>query len=1109
VRCDLAALFFRVVVLLLVWVGVVRGAPIPADAFPGIVLDVSLEDGYGTGEVVVLKGEVEDGSKADGQILFRFTPRDGGEPLRAFVSLNGRRFEGYHIFMHDQSGTYDIEVFLGGEGDSSLGFVGIFEGLEVSPGGGTIFLPQDYFLGVVFDEVFATDYETGEEILFAGRIDDLQKTDGQILFNFVAATGQDAEVFVPVNGDRFDGRFLFEHELSGDYSLEIYLGSSQDERLSFIGSFPVIINQGSGAIFLPQDFFTGLVLDQPMPVEFAVERAYAFAGRVDGDIVGLRLDIENIALGTTRFVSIGLDAGRFSLPLRLTADEVGELKFTVVVKLPDGQLLSAGSFSIQGIEPPPAPILELGVLALALLPSGTDSVPLFNVGDAEDALRYRVSGPFELVEAPQVLAAGSNAVVRLRYTGTGGEDGTLEISSADPLRPLQIVALRGLEEMGRATSLRQLRLGDQGDLALDFDMNDYLIILYSGQVDVAAVDEVYGYSLGGGPVSAKVAVGGSSATRRDEVEGQIRRDEKALAARLQGRPRSLGKRTQVDYAVGNRRNFLFPQTGAAAEQIVAATVAAIGTRAVGWVQDDLRPADGNVDTAQIQRILDQFSETDFSATVDLFGTPSDVDGDGKVSFLFTHLVDDAEGIAGFYSASSVLAVEVGGNGNMSDIMFLSPTLEVGFYRPTLVHEFQHLINFNQHVLVRGGDAEESWLNEGLSHLSEDLVAGHATSGNGDNIGNFLRAPESVGLGGDASLDNRKRGAAYLFVRSLVDRMGEAVLLRLVGTGLADRDNVEAATGEIFEEVLAFWATQLYASGLGLFDHAWLNYASPLLQGTDEVRGLPLPVVRQYRTDEAGVQGQIPARGVAFVEVHGSGTQTIPMTADIGGEIAVLALPLPKLFLPRVEVPVDYIPGLHFDSALPGIFVVERNYPVEIVALSDTIESLLVRFVGSDTLEFWPDNNGGRFAPVIRFGNGQAGIYDLEVLTGSGDGFVHFAGGFGPIEVRETGEEITAVVESGPALPMEYRLGTAYPNPFNSSNVMPLVAPGGEDLVELAIYNALGQRVRLLFAGRLVAGTHRFVWDGRNDQGQTLASGSYVYRMRAGDAAWTRSVLLLR
>ena len=37
-----------------------------------------------------------------------------------------------------------------------------------------------------------------------------------------------------------------------------------------------------------------------------------------------------------------------------------------------------------------------------------------------------------------------------------------------------------------------------------------------------------------------------------------------------------------------------------------------------------------------------------------------------------------------------------------------------------IHEFQHMISFNQHVLVRGGNVEETWLNEGLSHFAEEL-----------------------------------------------------------------------------------------------------------------------------------------------------------------------------------------------------------------------------------------------------------------------------------------------------------------------------------------------------------------------------------------------------
>ena len=78
------------------------------------------------------------------------------------------------------------------------------------------------------------------------------------------------------------------------------------------------------------------------------------------------------------------------------------------------------------------------------------------------------------------------------------------------------------------------------------------------------------------------------------------------------------------------------------------------------------------------------------------------------------------------------------------MLFISPTRPTAEYRSLLVHELQHLINFNEHVLVRRGEAEVTWLNEGLSHI-EDLVAGQFESGNGSNIADFLRDPEAVSL----------------------------------------------------------------------------------------------------------------------------------------------------------------------------------------------------------------------------------------------------------------------------------------------------------------------------------------------------------------------------
>src|SRR5204862_80640 len=113
---------------------------------------------------------------------------------------------------------------------------------------------------------------------------------------------------------------------------------------------------------------------------------------------------------------------------------------------------------------------------------------------------------------------------------------------------------------------------------------------------------------------------------------------------------------------------------------------------------------------------------------------------------------------------------------------------------TFVHEFQHMISYNQHVLVRRGQAEILWLNEGLSHYAEErggrsflpLPAGDSTfcffvSGDLYDAGQYLANPEShflvdtSGIGGLA-----ERGAYWLFVRYLVDHFG--------GTGaLADAD----------------------------------------------------------------------------------------------------------------------------------------------------------------------------------------------------------------------------------------------------------------------------------------------------------------------------------
>ena len=94
---------------------------------------------------------------------------------------------------------------------------------------------------------------------------------------------------------------------------------------------------------------------------------------------------------------------------------------------------------------------------------------------------------------------------------------------------------------------------------------------------------------------------------------------------------------------------------------------------------------------------------------------------------------------------------------------------------------------------------------------------------------------------------------------------------------------------------------------------------------------------------------------------------------------------------------------------------------------------------------------------------------------------------------------------------ETRLFPAYPNPANPNATIRygLVEPSQ---VKLEIYNVLGQRVRTLLDGEKPAGQYHVLWDGKNNEGFPLASGTYIVRLETIARGKTRlqtSKLLLR
>ena len=98
-------------------------------------------------------------------------------------------------------------------------------------------------------------------------------------------------------------------------------------------------------------------------------------------------------------------------------------------------------------------------------------------------------------------------------------------------------------------------------------------------------------------------------------------------------------------------------------------------------------------------------------------------------------------------------------------------------------------------------------------------------------------------------------------------------------------------------------------------------------------------------------------------------------------------------------------------------------------------------------------------------------------------------------------------------PKETELLPNYPNPFNPETWIPYHLAYASD-VTLRIYDATGAMVRQLYLGHQPAGFYTArnraaYWDGRNGNGESVASGIYFYQLRAGDYTATRRMVIVK
>jgi hypothetical protein len=90
----------------------------------------------------------------------------------------------------------------------------------------------------------------------------------------------------------------------------------------------------------------------------------------------------------------------------------------------------------------------------------------------------------------------------------------------------------------------------------------------------------------------------------------------------------------------------------------------------------------------------------------------------------------------------------------------------------------------------------------------------------------------------------------------------------------------------------------------------------------------------------------------------------------------------------------------------------------------------------------------------------------------------------------------------------FQLKQNYPNPFNPTTTIPYSISRKSEVI-LSIYNTLGQEVRTLVNQQQPAGDYQVVWNGKDNGGNFVASGTYIYRLKAGDVTQTRRLTFLK
>ena len=352
------------------------------------------------------------------------------------------------------------------------------------------------------------------------------------------------------------------------------------------------------------------------------------------------------------------------------------------------------------------------------------------------------------------------------------------------------------------------------------------------------------------------------------------RDE---AIRLKGIPDipEVVSTTPANYALGDSTDFYVTNADTRESRKLSAQLVYETQNVYFFVEQGVQ-----VNDSDVKSLVDEFQNKTYPTNREFFGSEwiPGVDGDPRLYMLYARgLGKHTQAYCDAVSEFSHLAHPYSNEKEIIALNVDAGPLNDPYWRPTLAHEFQHMIHWYQNRNA------ETWLNEGASMLAQSI--------NGFDAGSkmpFLNGPDlQLNAWADLSSSLEEAGghydAAYLFMKYFLDRFGSKASQTLVANhatgitavdstlatlGLTDLDTGKTLTAE---DVFADWAVAnfLNDSSIAQGQYGYQGYAEKVPSPTDTISDCPT----------GPISANVHQFGTRYIELACHGNVTINFTGS--------------------------------------------------------------------------------------------------------------------------------------------------------------------------------------------------------------------------------------